>query len=195
MGNLKFSKLNEMYDISKENMDFEPIYKAIDSVNNFFAIHKDEVILNQTTDYQMKQDHKKTTYIYHQKYGFGMIVDQKPEIVIIKFDNEKCGQKQIKKNHPSYQEISFNEYNNKKIESKTKEIIEINFPDKQVYAVGTVSSRFRFMGKLDKIDFVDISNSLLIVLDTPDAKRIDGANPQDYACSIKIDLLWKNLHH
>lgn len=54
-----------------------------------------------------------------------MIVDQKPEIVIIKFDNEKCGQKQIKKNHPSYQEISFNEYNNKKIESKTKEIIEI----------------------------------------------------------------------
>lgn len=56
MGNLKFSKLNEMYDISKENMDFEPIYKAIDSVNNFFAIHKDEVILNQTTDYQMKQD-------------------------------------------------------------------------------------------------------------------------------------------
>lgn len=43
------------------------------------------------------------------------------------------------------------------------------------------------MGKLDKIDFVDLSNSLLIVLDTPDAKRIDGANPQDYACSIKID--------
>ena len=69
-----------------------------------------------------------------------------------------------------------------------KELIQHNFKNKQVYAIGAIASRFRFMGNLDKIDDVDLSKSLLIVLDTPDKKRIDGVeNLDDYGCVIKID--------
>lgn len=69
-----------------------------------------------------------------------------------------------------------------------KELIEYNFKDKKVYAVGTIASRFRFMGNLDKIDDVDLSKSLLIVLDTPDKKRIEGIDDlSKFANVIKID--------
>lgn len=68
-----------------------------------------------------------------------------------------------------------------------KEIIKNKYPNKSVYAIGNPSNRFKFMGTLDKIDDIDISNAMLIVLDTPDLKRIDGARPEDYAYVIKID--------
>lgn len=69
-----------------------------------------------------------------------------------------------------------------------KELIEYNFKDKNVYAIGTIASRFRFMGTLDKIDDLDLSKSLLIVLDTPDKKRIEGIDDLDkFANVIKID--------
>lgn len=69
-----------------------------------------------------------------------------------------------------------------------KELIQENFNDKKVYAIGSTASKFRFMGILDKIEDVDISNSLLIVLDTPDKKRIDGAEEiSEYGYIIKID--------
>ncbi len=69
-----------------------------------------------------------------------------------------------------------------------KELINVNFKNKHVYAIGAVASRFRFMGNLDKIDNLDTQNCLLIVLDTPDKKRIDGIeNMDDYGMVIKID--------
>ena len=69
-----------------------------------------------------------------------------------------------------------------------KELINVNFKNKHVYAVGSVASRFRFMGNLDHIDDLDTPNSLLIILDTPDKKRIDGIeNMDDYGQVIKID--------
>ena len=69
-----------------------------------------------------------------------------------------------------------------------KELIELNFPGKEVYAVGSLASRFKFMGSTDKIDNVDPANALLIVLDTPDIKRIDGIeNIEYFAEVIKID--------
>lgn len=69
-----------------------------------------------------------------------------------------------------------------------KEIIKNLYPRKNVYAIGSPSARFKFMGNLDKIpDELEISKSLLIILDTPDLKRIDGANPKDYGYVIKID--------
>jgi len=69
-----------------------------------------------------------------------------------------------------------------------KELISINFKNKHIYAVGSVASRFRFMGNLDKIDDLDLKKSLLIVLDTPDKKRIDGIdNIDDFGLVIKID--------
>lgn len=68
-----------------------------------------------------------------------------------------------------------------------KEIILETFPDKKVYVVGYPASRFRYLGELDKYNEENSKKSLLIVLDTPDRKRIDGANPEDFAYSIKID--------
>lgn len=69
-----------------------------------------------------------------------------------------------------------------------KELIQTNFKNKSVYAVGSIASRFRFMGTLDKIDDLDPKESLLIVLDTPDKKRIEGIdNLEEFASIIKID--------
>ena len=68
-----------------------------------------------------------------------------------------------------------------------KKLIQNKFPHKSVYAVGASSSRFKFMGPLDKIEEIDKNNTLLIVLDTPDIKRIDGASLKDYSNIIKID--------
>ena len=69
-----------------------------------------------------------------------------------------------------------------------KELIQENFRNKHVYAVGAIASRFRFMGNLEQIDNVDLSKALLIVVDTPDIKRIDGINNlSDFAEVVKID--------
>lgn len=67
-----------------------------------------------------------------------------------------------------------------------KELIKNSFPSKNVYAVGNPASRFKYMGSLDKVDEI-LPNTLLIVLDTPDIKRIDGVNIKDYNYIIKID--------
>ncbi len=66
-----------------------------------------------------------------------------------------------------------------------RDSIRLTFPSKRVLALGNGTSRFSFIGKLDKIE--DISNALLIILDTPDKKRVDGVSLEDYASIIKID--------
>ena len=68
-----------------------------------------------------------------------------------------------------------------------KEIILKTFPNKKVYAVGNPASRFRFFGNNEKIDNVDTTKGLLIVLDTPDIKRIDGVSLNNFEYVIKID--------
>ncbi len=69
-----------------------------------------------------------------------------------------------------------------------KELIEINFKGKHVYAVGSIASRFKFMGSTNKIDDLNKKEALLIVVDTPDIKRIeDIEDPKEFACVIKID--------
>lgn len=68
-----------------------------------------------------------------------------------------------------------------------KSIILNLFPDKKVYAVGNPASRFKFFGSQDKIDDVNTNKALCIVLDTPDIKRIDGANINNFEYVIKID--------
>ena len=69
-----------------------------------------------------------------------------------------------------------------------KELINVNFKNKHVYAVGAVASRFRFMGNLDKPENLNLKETLLIILDTPDKKRIDGIeNMDDYGMVIKLD--------
>ena len=66
-----------------------------------------------------------------------------------------------------------------------RESIRLTFPEKKVYAIGTGSQKFLQIGKLDKIE--NFEDALLIVCDTPDLKRIDGARPEDYKFTIKID--------
>ncbi len=67
-----------------------------------------------------------------------------------------------------------------------RETIKNKFPNKKVYAIGNPANRFRFMGLLDKIEEVP-EHCLLIVLDTPDIKRIDDVNLSNYEYIIKID--------
>ena len=69
-----------------------------------------------------------------------------------------------------------------------KDIILNTFKDKEVYAVGVYSSKFKFMGKTDDVSKVDISDALLIVLDTPNIVRIDGVDDiSKFSYVIKID--------
>ena len=68
-----------------------------------------------------------------------------------------------------------------------KEIIKETYPDKNVYAVGAYSSRFKFVGSLDKEEGIDFDNTLLIVLDTPKVSRLDVEDLSKYKCIIKID--------
>lgn len=67
-----------------------------------------------------------------------------------------------------------------------RKIIKNKFPKKNVYAIGNPASRFKYLGVLDKVE-LPLSNCLLIVLDTPDMKRIDGVNLDDFEYIIKID--------
>jgi len=69
-----------------------------------------------------------------------------------------------------------------------KELIKLNFPEKHVVALGNPASRFKYMGTLDKDVDMDYSKALLIVLDTPDVKRIDiNVDINKFADIIKID--------
>lgn len=68
-----------------------------------------------------------------------------------------------------------------------KEIILNSFPEKKVYAIGYPASKFKYLGSLDKFTEDMYNDSLLIVVDTPDSKRVDGADPGKFECSIKID--------
>lgn len=60
------------------------------------------------------------------------------------------------------------------------------FPNKKVYAVGSGSNKFHYLGKLDSYDG-DYENTLLIVLDTPDKRRVDCSDIDKFTYKIKID--------
>lgn len=67
-----------------------------------------------------------------------------------------------------------------------KRSIEKTFPEKKVYAVGSKSSKYNYFPKLDKYDNKE-EKVLLIVVDTPDKKRVDIANIDTYKEICKID--------
>ena len=66
-----------------------------------------------------------------------------------------------------------------------RDAIKLTYPEKNVSAIGTGSSKFIHLGKLDKLEKYE--DALLIVCDTPDRRRIDSANPREFKYSIKID--------
>ena len=68
-----------------------------------------------------------------------------------------------------------------------KEIIKNTFPDKEVYVVGTPVNKFKYLGILDKFQEYMYKDSLLIVTDTPDMKRVDGVDVRKFQECIKID--------
>ncbi len=68
-----------------------------------------------------------------------------------------------------------------------KNSILLTFPNKKVRLAGSGSNRFSYFGKLDKPEEV-VPNTLLIVCDTPDIRRIDGAGElSQYSDIIKLD--------
>lgn len=68
-----------------------------------------------------------------------------------------------------------------------KEIILENFPDKEVYVAGTSISKFRFFGSHDKITEELCEDALLVALDIPDIKRLDGVSIDKFKAVVKID--------
>lgn len=68
-----------------------------------------------------------------------------------------------------------------------QEIIKETFPEKKVYAIGAYSSKFKFVGQLDREEDLKLENPLLIVLDTPKTSRIDALDLSKYSFKIKID--------
>mgnify|MGYP000296630216 FL=1 len=60
-----------------------------------------------------------------------------------------------------------------------RDLINLNFPNKKVYAVGSSVSRFKYFGSL--------TNALLIICDVPKFDRVDSANKDKYNYTIKID--------
>lgn len=68
-----------------------------------------------------------------------------------------------------------------------RDSIKLTFPDKKVLAVGVGVAKFRSYGHLDKMDYNELNNPLLITLDVPNMNRIDGIEGLNYKEIIKID--------
>lgn len=68
-----------------------------------------------------------------------------------------------------------------------RDSIRLTFPEKKVLAVGVGVSKFKYYGILDKQDYENIKDALLIVLDVPNMHRIDGIENLKYKEIIRID--------
>ncbi|MBR6072742.1 MAG: bifunctional oligoribonuclease/PAP phosphatase NrnA [Bacilli bacterium] len=68
-----------------------------------------------------------------------------------------------------------------------RDIIKLNYENKNVKAIGVGVAKFKYLGTLDKLTDEERSNTLLIMLDLPEASRLDGTKKDDYVYTIKID--------
>lgn len=69
-----------------------------------------------------------------------------------------------------------------------RDAIKLTFPKKEVYAVGTSVSKFKYYGNLDRIDETRFEqDALLIACDVPNASRIDGVDKSAFKEILKID--------
>lgn len=66
-----------------------------------------------------------------------------------------------------------------------RDSIKLTFPNKKVMAIGTGSAKFFHIGRLDRLE--KVNNALLIVVDTPDKRRVDSVDFSQFAYIIKID--------
>ncbi|MFV0275260.1 MAG: DHH family phosphoesterase [Bacilli bacterium] len=67
-----------------------------------------------------------------------------------------------------------------------KEILKYKFPKKNIFSAGLSASRLKYLGEMDKLP-EDLDNILLLILDTPDKKRVDFKDLSIVNYSIKID--------
>lgn len=68
-----------------------------------------------------------------------------------------------------------------------RDSIRLTFPNKKVYSVGVGVSKFKVYGLIDKVDYNELYNPLLIVTDVPNMSRIDGIEGLNYKSLIIID--------
>ena len=68
-----------------------------------------------------------------------------------------------------------------------RDSIKLTFPNKKVYALGAQVSKFKYIGKMDKIEKIDYENSLLITVDVPDKVRVDVTGFDKFQNIVKID--------
>lgn len=68
-----------------------------------------------------------------------------------------------------------------------RDSISLTFPKKRVYAVGVSVSKFKKFGSLNKPNYKEMTNPLLIVLDVPNMNRVDGIEDLKYTEILKID--------
>ncbi len=68
-----------------------------------------------------------------------------------------------------------------------RDAIKLTFPEKKVLAVGASVARFKTFGLLDKSEFSELENVLLIITDVPTMERVDGIEELKYKEVIKID--------
>lgn len=68
-----------------------------------------------------------------------------------------------------------------------KTIIEDNFSKKEVLVVGNSISKFKYFGTHERLDDSFQKDTLLIALDVPDIRRIEGINISNFEKIIKID--------
>ena len=66
-----------------------------------------------------------------------------------------------------------------------RDSIKLTFPNKKVMAIGTGSAKFFHIGRLDRLE--KVNNALLIIVDTPDKRRVDSVDFSQFAYTIKID--------
>lgn len=68
-----------------------------------------------------------------------------------------------------------------------KEIIETNFPEKKVYAIGDINQRLKFMGNVDMVDDLEYEDALVVVLDCSEKSLISDDRYLKGKYMIKID--------
>ena len=72
-----------------------------------------------------------------------------------------------------------------------RDSIKLTFPKKRVFSWGSTSTRFNYLPKLDRLE--EVSDILLIVVDTPDKKRVDFSFTTSIDYSIKIIELPRDI--
>ena len=68
-----------------------------------------------------------------------------------------------------------------------KEAIKATFPRKEVYAVGDMTARYMFMGKMDEVEDEKYKDALVFVLDTSEQSMISDERYKSGKYLIKID--------